>query len=120
MNARALFASAVLALGGLAAVPAQAGDIRWSVAVHGPGVTTTVGNARPVVVHAPPPQVWVHPVRSRRGDHGHHHHHRGRWVHHDHRGGHDHHGYHGHHRHHDHHGHGDHRDGHDGHGWHRR
>lgn len=66
MNRRALFASAALALAGLAAAPAHAGDVYWSIGVHGPGVSTHVSNARPVVVYpaphvvyAPPPVVYA-------------------------------------------------------------
>lgn len=63
MNARSLFLGRLLgaAVAGLAAMttlPAQAGDVYWSVGVSSPGVGATVSNAPPVV-YAPAPVVVV-------------------------------------------------------------
>jgi hypothetical protein len=111
MNRRALFASAALALAGLAAAPAHAGDVYWSIGVQGPGVSTHVSNARPVVVYpaphvvyAPPPVVYApRPVYVQPAPvvvvprHGHHH----NWHKHSYRHGHGHHHGHGRHVRHD-------------------
>lgn len=40
---------------------ARAGDVYWSVGVHGPGVSVGAGNA-PVIVHRPPQYVYPAPV----------------------------------------------------------
>lgn len=68
-----LLAPLLAGLGALAALPAQAGDVYWSVGVGSPGVGATVSNAPPVVyapapvvvapapVYTPPPRVVYTP-----------------------------------------------------------
>lgn len=61
MNHRRLLAGLVLGLTGLAAVPAHADRIYWSVGISAPGVTTTISNGRPFVAYPPVPVV-VYPA----------------------------------------------------------
>lgn len=58
MNRRALPTSLALAATALAAAPAFADGVYWSIGISSPGVSTTVSNARPIVYAAPPPVVY--------------------------------------------------------------
>lgn len=58
MNRRALPTRLALAATALAAAPAFANGVYWSIGISSPGVSTTVSNARPIVYVAPPPVVY--------------------------------------------------------------
>lgn len=62
MNRRVLFASLAVAATALAAAPAHADKVYWSIGISSPGVSTTVSNARPIVHYAPPPVVYYPPA----------------------------------------------------------
>lgn len=57
MNRRGIFASLALGLAGLAAAPAHADKVYWSIGINTPNVSTTVSNGRHVVAYPPAPVV---------------------------------------------------------------